>query len=82
MTIKIIHGLKGNYMVRDINNKNFCCVDLIMHRVFYNKVCVCVCECVCVSALTGALIRIPLYLVCDTELREHSDTSNLGQVEL
>ena len=76
MTIKIIHGLQGNYMVRDINNKNFCCVDLIMHRVFYNKVCV------CVSAHTGALIRLPLYLVCDTELREHSDTSNLGQVEL
>ena len=43
MTIKIIHGLKANYMVRDISNKNCCCVDLIMHKVFYNKVCVCVC---------------------------------------
>lgn len=74
MTIKIIHGLKVNYMVRDISNKNCCCVDLIMHKVFYNKVCVC--------AHTRALIRIPLYVVCDTELREHSDTGNLGQVEL
>ena len=31
MTIKIIHGLKANYMVRDISNKNCCCIDLIMH---------------------------------------------------